>query len=408
MARKKAWSKTITERGVELRLYERPGGVVWCSRVVGRKDGRTEKRRISLKTKDHAAAETKARELAAEIALAELTGIDPAASRLSVGELRRLYLHHRGPLLSKPRQQQMERVLDLFVAHLGAAFPVEDFGEHQADTYLAARRSNRLAPDDRRAREHPSNGTLRNELAGLSTACNWATRYRVNGTPLLGTNPVRSVTPPKELNPARPRMSRERYEKLLKVADQVEAEGRLRVLLMLAWHTGRRINAILHLRASDVLTDPAAMRPILAACGHDEADADEWPGALHWRPEWDKKGYRDTSPIGEALRATLTAYAARRGVIGEGWLFPMPSDASRPMSKLLAGYYLKRAEQAAGLESVHRLGWHGFRRAWATQRKAFPMADVARAGGWRDLKALQEAYSQADARTTLQVMEHAG
>jgi integrase len=86
----------------------------------------------------------------------------------------------------------------------------------------------------------------------------------------------------------------------------------------------------------------------------------------------------------------------------------MPTDATRPMNKLLAGYYLKRAEKAAGLSAVKRLGWHGFRRAWATQRKALPLADVMRAGGWRDVKALQEAYSQADARTTLQVMEHAG
>jgi integrase len=406
MAKRKSW--TITERGVELRLYERPGGTVWCSRVVGRENGRTEKRRISLRTKSRAAAETKARELAAEIALAELTGIDLAATRLTVGDLRRLYLHHRGPLLSEGRRQEMERVLDLFVAHLGADFPVEDFGEHQASTYLAARRSNRLAPDDRRARKHPSNGTLKNELAALSTACNWATRYRVHGRPLLGANAVRSVKPPTEANPARPRMSRERYEKLLAVADDMDSEGRLRVLLELAWHTGRRINAILHLRASDVLTDAEAMRPVLAACGHDEDDADEWPGALHWRPEWDKKGYRDVSPIGEAMRATLTAYTARRGVIGEGWLFTMPTDATRPMNKLLAGYYLRKAEKAAGLDPVKRLGWHGFRRAWATQRKALPLADVMRAGGWRDVKALQEAYSQADARTTLQVMEHAG
>jgi integrase len=408
MPKAKSWSKVITAHGVELRLYERPGGTVWCSRVVGRVNGRTEKRRVSLKTKDRTEAETRARELAAEVALAELTGIDPDAAGLTLGELERLYLHHRGPLLSEVRKQEMERVLALFVAHLGADFPVEDFGEHQAETYLAARRSNRLAPDDRRARKHPSNGTLRNELAALSAACNWAAGFRVQGWPLLASNPVRAVKPPTEANPARPRASRERYEKLVAVANDVDPDGRLRVLLELAWHTGRRINAILHLRASDVLTDAEAMRPVLAACGHDEDDAEAWPGALHWRPEWDKKGFRDVSPIGEAMRASLTAYVARRGVIGEGWLFTMPTDATRPMNKLMALYYLRRAEKAADLPAVKRLGWHGFRRAWATNRKGLPLADVMRAGGWRDVKALQEAYSQADARTTLHVMEAGG
>lgn len=404
--RRKAWSKLINERGVELRLYERAGGTIYVSRVVGRKDGQTIKRRISLKTKDRAEAERKARAMAEEIALAEMTGVVPGS--LTLGELRRLYLLHRGPYLKPPRRAHMERSLNLFVEHLGEGFPVEDFGPHQAETYLAARRSGKLVPPDRRrSTNHPKDGTLRNELAALSTVCNWAMSYRVNGRPLLGANPVRTTNPPQEKNPARPRVSRERYEALLAVADDVDPEGRLGVLLRLAWHTGRRINAILHLRASDVLTTPDAMRPVLAACGYDEADADAWPAAIHWRPEFDKVNYRDVSPIGEAMRDLLTAYMKRRGAIGDGWLFTMPTDPSRPMNKLLAGYYLRKAEKRAGLPHIDRLGWHGFRRTWATQRKNLPMADVMRAGGWRDLKALQEAYSQADAETTLRVVEHA-
>lgn len=403
--RKKAWSKIVTVRGVELRLYERAGGTIYVSRVVGREDGQTVKKRISLKTKDRTEAENKARAMAEEIALAEMTGVVPGS--LTLGELRRLYLHHRGPLLSDSRRKEMERVLNLFVRHLGADFPVPDFGPHHAETYLVARRSGTLVPPDpRRSTDHPKDGTLRNELAALSTACNWATRFKANGRPILDANPVRSATPPVEKNPARPRVSRERYDKLLAVADEVDKEGRLGVLLRLAWHTGRRINAILHLRASDVLTTPDAMRPVLAACGYEEADADAWPAALHWRPEFDKKGYRDVSPIGEAMRDVLTAYIKRRRVIGDGWLFTMPTDAERPMNKLLAGYYLRRAETRAGVPHIPRLGWHGFRRAWATQRKHLPLADVMRAGGWRDLKALQEAYSQADAETTLRVVEH--
>lgn len=407
--RKRYWSKVVAAHGVELRLYERPGGMIWCSRVVGRKDGETIKRRISLRTKDRAEAERRARAICEEIALAELTGIEPNAP-LPLGELRRLYLAHRGPYLKPARRKHVERVLELFERHLGADFPIGDFGPHQAETYFAARRSGLLVPPDpRRSTDHPKDGTLKNELETLSTVCNWATTFLVNGRPLLDANPVHRIprhAKPREKNPARPKATRERYAALRAVADRVDDTGAFAMMLDLAWATGRRINAILHLRASDVLTTPEAMRPVLAACGYDEADADEWPAALHWRPEYDKKGYRDVSPIGEALRDALLAYMRRRGFIGDAWLFPANRDPSRSMGKLMAGYYLRRAEKLAGLPHVERGGWHMFRRGWATARKDLPTADVMRAGGWRDFRALQEAYSQPDAKTTLRVVEH--
>ena len=53
-------------------------------------------------------------------------------------------------------------------------------------------------------------------------------------------------------------------------------------------------------------------------------------------------------------------------------------------------------EKAATSE---RWGWHGFRRAWATRRKVLPVQEVMRAGGWRDVKALQTAYQSADPET---------
>lgn len=402
MSRRKSWSLIVEEMGQQVRVYERsPGSVLYRSVVIG-----NSKDRKSLGHRDRKLAEQQARALARELAELQLRGHAPGAP-ITLGQLRKLYLHHRGPLLSEDRQRDVSRSLGLWTSHLGVDFAVQDFSEHHLETYLHARRSGKLmAPDPQRAKTRPADGTLRNELRVLSTVCNWAGTFRVNGRPLLGSNPVRGITPPQEKNPARPRMSEDRYKKLLKVAYDVDASGALFTLIELAWHTGRRINAMLHLRASDVLTTPEAMRPVLAACGMDEGDADHWPAALHWRPEHDKKGYRDVSPISEKMRDILVAYIQRQGVIGEGWIFPAPRNPAQPMTKYAARYYLQLAEKEAGLPRINRLGWHGFRRAWATRRKNLPLADVMRAGGWRDVAALQEAYSQADARTTLRVVEH--
>lgn len=101
----------------------------------------------------------------------------------------------------------------------------------------------------------------------------------------------------------------------------------------------------------------------------------------------------------------VEAYLKRNARVGDAWLFTMETDAERPPSKLLAGYYLRRAEKLAGLQKIERGGWHAFRRAWATARKALPVQDVMAAGGWRDAKALQRAYQGADPVTTRRVIE---
>lgn len=49
---------------------------------------------------------------------------------------------------------------------------------------------------------------------------------------------------------------------------------------------------------------------------------------------------------------------------------------------------------------------HPFRRLWASARKDLLDVDVARAGGWSSLQALQQAYQQPDDETMLRVVEH--
>ena len=173
----------------------------------------------------------------------------------------------------------------------------------------------------------------------------------------------------------------------------------------MAWETGRRINAILHLRASDVLLGDDQLRRVLAEEGQNEALADHWPQAARWRAEWDKCGYLDVAPLSDGARAALEGYLRRHPRVGETWLFTANRDTSKPLDKAMAGYYLKRAEKLAGLQSLKGGGWHAFRRGWAQRRKHLPVQDVMAAGGWRDVKALQSAYQAADPETVRRVVE---
>lgn len=401
--RKKSWSKIIEAHGVRVRIYERPASSA-IYREVRLPDG--SKHRRSLKTSDRDRAEDKALALCRELATAQLTNVQPGEA--TFGDMRRAYLHHRGPQLSDNRLRYIRTVLDVFGAFLepnGQPFRMDDFGQHHADAYLAARRSGNVAPDDRRASSSPRDGTLRNELQALSTVCNWAVAFKLNGRRLLGHNPVRDIEVPIEKNPRRPLMTEARYKKLLSVADKADPEGRLRTLLVLAWETGRRINAILHLRASDVLMSEEQVRRTLGEEGQDEGLADHWPSAIRWRAEWDKVGYLDFSPLSTAARAALESYMQKNPKLGEAWLFPANREPAEALDKLMASYYLHRAEELARLSKQKQGGWHAFRRAWATRRKHLPVQDVMAAGGWRDVKALQTAYQAADPETVRRVME---
>ena len=399
--RKKNWSVNLEEAGVRIRVYERTGSSsIWCSVI---RDG--QKHRKSLKTSNRKLAEERAEAIARSLAELELTG--GAIENITLRQLSQLYLHHRGPLLTKVRRRHMKLVLGLVVEHFGPEYLVDDFSQHALDSYVSARQRGSLRSADWRASKAPAAGTIRNELHSFSVICNWATEFKVRRQALLARNPVRKLKIPQEPNPRRPLVTEARYKALLSVADQADAEGRLRVLLTLAWETGRRINAILHLRASDVLLTEDQVLRRLAEEGQDESLAEYWPRALRWRAEFDKCKYLDFSPLPEGARVPLEAYLRRHPVVGEAWLFPANRNPSHALDKLMAGYYLVRAEKLAGLPHQKRGGWHAFRRAWATRRKALPVQDVMRAGGWRDVKALQSAYQSADPETVRRVLDMA-
>jgi hypothetical protein len=48
--------------------------------------------------------------------------------------------------------------------------------------------------------------------------------------------------------------------------------------------------------------------------------------------------------------------------------------------------------------------FHPYRRAWASARKGMPLIDVVAAGGWRDLRSLENCYTLPDSKTILSVV----
>lgn len=308
--RKKHWSLMVEERGVRVRVYERPG-TENLTREVRMPDGTKDRR--SLGHGDRTLAEQQVRALARELARAELTGADLGA--LSIGQLFAAYFHPRhGKLLDRAAWKQAARTrADLFMEAWGPDLPVRDLSQGHVDRYAAARRAGTLSPlgDGGRGDRTPvrvRDGTIDGDFRWLSSAFNWARRHKVDGRRLLSENPLHDLRWPKEANVRRPVASHERFLRTRKVVDRVDPQGRLRCILALARYTGRREAAICGLRASDLLLSVGRVQEALAAAGMDERIGEHMPhGAIRWAAESDKQGLLHITPISRRHGRSSTA-----------------------------------------------------------------------------------------------------
>ena len=123
-----------------------------------------------------------------------------------------------------------------------------------------------------------------------------------------------------------------------------------------------------------------------------------------WRAELDKGHTTWESPLPVAA---VEALAAQRAAVDKGTRFVFPSTTRRdkPVARHLAAYWLLRAYRQAGVEKQRGSLWHSFRRKWATQRKHYPIVDVAAAGEWKDLTTLLTCYQQPDPDTMRAVID---
>ena len=189
-------------------------------------------------------------------------------------------------------------------------------------------------------------------------------------------------------------------------ARAVDPCGRFRVALVLARSTGRRLDAILHLKLSDVLLSRDRVVTAQAAVGLDERDVKSMPfRAIRWRAEHDKQGAERITPVSPELRDEIEAYLYVHPRVGD---LPLPSATairgdSPDAGSLLphdrddvvhhgtATKWLEKAERLAELPKLAGGGWHAYRRLWASERAS---AQRGRRGSGR-LEGSQLAYQHA-------------
>jgi integrase len=373
---KPRWSKSIGERGQRVRLYEaRPGGPIMRSTWINGKEDRK-----SLGHRDRELATRQGYDL-----LSSLHANDEAISEesLTVGMLAKLYLaspqhEAKGERTRREDEQKLDRV----VAFIGADRNILSLSESDVRRYTLARREGDSTLQGVKSGVAVRDRAIEADLLILHRALNWGRRERTStGRRLLKENPWHGIRLPRERNPRRPVMSHTTYLKSLEVADRVHPL--LKLALVVAEGTGRRISAWRNLRWEDV---------------------DFQAGSIRWRAEHDKSGFEDVRPMSEAVQEALREARKLQRAIGSAPVFPAPKDPTKPCDRHLLDNWLRRAFPKGGLKQEPGGLWHTLRRKWATERKGYPVKDVAAAGGWPDERTILTSYQQADVATVRQVV----
>lgn len=366
------WSYKTGERGRNrVRAFVRPERGLFLEYYVRDPEtgGRKRKRR-SLDVTDTDAAKAKADQKAGE--LAERSGLEPTDG-IALRALFDKYIESRKAQLTETRRSYYDQVRELFCRYFGPAKPASELNRADWDSFTEDRiagaidgRGRAVADPDERTERSPN--TAKKNLKALRAVLNWAV-----GADLLEANPTEGYPLPSDSDPPQPRVTQERYEAMLEVADDVD--WRFRLALVLANETGHRIGAIRTLRWADV---------------------DLSRQLIEWRGDSDKRGKGHTTPMTEAARDALERARSERPAVGEAWIFPAPENPDKPCSRPLMREYWLRAERAAELEHVDGLGWHGLRRKFADEHRDVAPRDLADLGGWDTPRTVLEIYQDAD------------
>jgi integrase len=96
-----------------------------------------------------------------------------------------------------------------------------------------------------------------------------------------------------------------------------------------------------------------------------------------------------------SARARVARRAAAR--IGDGWVFPSPTEPEKPIRRDLLRDWWQKLEAKAKLDRVRGRGWHSLRRKFATDLKHdTPLADLCALGGWKDHNTVLRCYMRRD------------
>src|SRR3989454_294992 len=175
------------------------------------------------------------------------------------------------------------------------------------------------------------------------------------------------------------------YLRLLGVADQIHPL--LKLALIVAEGTGRRISAWCNLRWDDV---------------------DFQNGTIRWRAETDKTGFEQIVPMTDPVKDGILSSRRAQGAIGNTPVFRAPKDPTKACSRHLFDTWLRKAYEITELPPERWVMWHSIRRKWATERKGYPVRDVMEAGGWKNEETLLRSYQQPPGRDGSRGLEERG
>ncbi len=384
-----AWTCSIGERGVRVRLFEkRRGGTfhraVWIP-------GAGEDQR-PLGTTDREEALRLGRLLLAELLKGEVQ--TSTRSPLTLGELWRRYSSECAEYLDNKERSRddSEARSRILLGYFEEDFRVEDFSRDHQRAFERARQAGGIVTTKGAVTMKTRARSAESDMALLHAMLLWATTVRLpNGAFLLQRNPLQGVKRIREKNKKQPVATWERYEATVAAMQKLRAESssdgdrlrwcRMEFALFLAERTGKRLGSIRQLRWEDF--------------GFDRQ-------TVCWSAEADKKGYKWEVPMPADFFESVRGFQREIGAVG-GYVFVAPNSRDGMMDRHLFDKWLHVAEKKAKLPKLDGGLWHGYRRKWAIERKHLPLKDVAAAGGWKDVSTLLEVYQQSDDESVLAV-----
>jgi integrase len=389
------WSRSLGNRGMRLRLFEkrRGGGFYRSVWIPGQGFSRK-----SLGTTDRNEADRLGRSLLAALLRNENVS---ASGALMLGDLWARYMRDAATFLDNHEKTRLDDSgrAQVLLGYFGEDCDVCKLTESDQSSFIKKRLAGGIkCGKDKSGKDKLTNAvrsrSAEADLKLLNSMLNWARTVRVHGGKrLLDQNPLDGIRKPHEKNPRRPVATFERYQATRTAIQQLIEESKtdperkkwlkLELALVIAEATGRRLGSIRQLAWPDI----------------------DFSGeTIRWRADTDKKGKAWAIPLTPALRDELKSFRLKLGGVFGGLVFPSESDASEPIRSDVFAKWLLAAEERAKLPKLAGSLWHAYRRSWATARKHLPAADVAAAGGWSDITTLLRCYQQVDDATLLSVM----
>lgn len=322
------------------------------------------KRRIALGHRDREAAKLKAEEVAAALRRPDPT----LPADITLGSLFDNYLREVTPTKGAHKQAHDRRASKMILKIIGAARRASTLSHRDAARFVTERRRQ---GDQRKGKTlgQPLRARMLDyDVKLLQAVLNWA----VNAG-WIDRNPLKGFKVEREESTQRPILSAPQYEALLGVSGQVNPLFRL--ALIVTHETGHRIGAVRLLRWSDINFEAQEVR---------------------WRAENDKRKFEHVTPLTTVALEALKEARRNRAHIGDGWVFPSPTDPTKPISRHLLRDWWQRGEPLAKLPPEPRRGWHSLRRKFATEMKHAPLKDLCALGGWKDHQTILMCYQRPD------------